>query len=569
MAEAPQGLFEFAGIEGLLSAQFALSHGVTPSRITMYVAPSTATLRKLSDPGTLKLKYAGGSLSFPNCRVYDMGREIDRTGREIWILYLYDGRWTWRYPVISGEYNIRTMSQEIRDQQNVKFRTRRSARDLMKMLGEKLKWQRVNYNAVPADAFPEVRWNYTRVDKAVGDLCDQFTLRVVYGPDGQVWLKKQGEGAQLKADALTLDDTTGVEPAERPPEIVWIGAPDLWQKDLKLKAVAREKNGDWVDLNKVSYKPRNGWGWGLIDLPSFNQITDLRERELAKESVFRAYQIETPFSLHQVQNPINELWRILPIHATQVEKAKVDELEQELPAWVYGIYFEGNAALTNNEEFEARKRLGDVARYPQGLWKRGFAIDAENGVVIMSEPVYRVNQLAGNSIGVEMLPAELWLRTAISVRDPNHFGWWHSEQHRALQNKNVNTDPLVIQNAEISYKIVEKTVNGRPAITTNDKEWTDVADHYIDAEEQKLQAHNPGSMTKAGFVAILPDGAINQIVYRVDENGFATTSLSRNNDRDSVDVSYKERRLNEKLGEALARLQQLGRGPLAPWTQRN
>lgn len=566
MAATPQGYYDFNGIEDVVSGSFSLTHGVTPSICTINVAPNKKTLKK-PKVGTLTLKYSGKDQTFPDCCVADVDFEIAEEGRELWQITIADTRWRWRFAFISGEYNVRTIDQQIKDEPKVKLRTKKTARELAELLTNKLKLKNPNLKNFPDDAFPEVKWDYSRVDQALADLCELYGLRVCLNAGNVVTFPKQGEGAALPESDDATDASATFEVIKKPPEIRWAGGPDMWQFDFELEPVARELNGDYVELDKVSYKPR-GSGWRAIDIPNFNSITDRKARQFAQESVYRAYRIKVPFRLPNVKDEVKFLWRILPLHSTQLDKARVDNVLQELPPWVYGVFFDGNSKLTDNEEFQARQRLGDVQAYPNGIWKRGFELDVERGVVVMSEPVYRVQQWGGQTPGVAMIPAWLVLRVAVSLRDQDNGAWIHREEPRRIAAKNVDTDPLISVNPEISFKTTQSWQGGKPKVSDNEKEWKEAAAHYLDAMEQQLEDSEPSAVSYAGFKELKLDGAIQQIAWTVSDRGEARTRAARNTERDTIAVSFKERRLREKLNQALAALAQNNRGPLGAWTNR-
>lgn len=562
MADAPQGEIVFNGIDGLISGGFSLTHGIAPSLCEIIVAPSQKNL-KAPVVGTLQLKYGGLNLKFPDACVVELEPEIGRDGREMWRITLADTRWRWRFPVISGEYNIRTTDQQIKDAPRVKLRSKKSARELAKLLAAKLKIRQPDLRTFPDDAFPEVRWDYSRADQALGNLCELYGLRVVLNAGNAVTFPKQGEGKQLPESDDATDASATFEAMKRPPSITWAGGPDIYQVDFELEPVAREVNGDYVELDKVSYTPR-GSGWRAVDFPAFLSIKDLKARNLAADSVFRAYRIKAPFKLPFLRNPVDFLWRILPLHSTQLDKGIVSGVYQELPPWIYGVYFEGAQSLTDNEEFQARQRLGDTANYPNGLWKRGFELDAERGVVVLSEPCYRVVPWGGGVAGVAMIPAALRLRIGFSLRDEDSGAWIHRELVRAVPKSNVDTDPLTITTTELCYREGHTWRDGQQVVIDNDKEWTNAGNEYIDAELKRLEAASPAAVSYAGFKDLKLDGAIQQVAWRIGDDGRAMTQASRNTERAAVAISFKEKRLQERLVEAIAKAAR-PRGPLAPW----
>jgi len=77
------------------------------------------------------------------------------------------------------------------------------------------------------------------------------------------------------------------------------------------------------------------------------------------------------------------------------------------------------------------------------------------------------------------------------------------------------------------------------------------AKHYLDAVEKQYQTTDPSSFTYGGIQKIDVDGAIQQVTWNVSDDGFATTRASRNREELLVVPSYNERRMMERLQDAL------------------
>src|SRR5690606_36034813 len=162
-------------------------------------------------------------------------------------------------------------------------------------------------------------------------------------------------------------------------------------------------------------------GWENIDIPFFNGVAvkDLPLRVKIKQSLFRWYRVAVPFQLPAIPGfndgkpyTVRNLAMILPLFTTQIEKTdgknvpdpatasgslfeknveiaagKTIVFKQELPAWVYGIWFDvherGQNSTTKIDPSISHKDSVDDQK-KKGLYPHGFTTDADSSIVMFT-----------------------------------------------------------------------------------------------------------------------------------------------------------------------------------------
>lgn len=593
MANFSTAYVTFGGARAILSGSFTLSHGVSPSRCTLYMAPQPTPLRVVD---TLVFTDDNGAILFPDCRAQTLNVEIN--GTTVWAVTVMDTRWRWCFGEISGEYNIRDANGILVPD------SIRSVRQLAKLLFDALGVGRVDLDLVPDNAFPEKRWEIARPDQELAKLCDEIGYRVVLGPTNTVKLWPQWVGAPLPNNAQVLDVQQLFELPDAPDVLIFRPGRTQLQKALWLMPVAAELDGTIKHINSVSYAPTPDPAfpalaaspWGTFDEPFANAVfppetvegrkqRKKAERDLANKWVFRAYRIVASlpeYPLTFAGEEIKEIERILPLNAFQLVKKTGNALEVALadnpwrkvddrqgpPPIVFGRWSRENSAFhsTNLDMVrtgltEAQKlveqdsiaaRPGPTGNLNSNWWEQyqdSFSLDAERGIVFFSKPVYEVQHTdigTGTRQPIKF-PATLYLVTSFGVRDAITRAWRHEEVPRDLGGKKYGTRPQHIYVSDIEYREwVDLNVAGAP-VRNNRPEVERVAKYHLDATQKRLQVNTPASATYAGFQRLAPDGAIQQVSWFIDNSGHSKTRASRNRDEPDLAETYDQKRLNEQL----------------------
>jgi hypothetical protein len=540
---APQGLFTYGGVDpgSIVSGSFTLAHGIGPSRCTLYVATMPATAPKV---GPLSIGYGSVKLTFRDCVLDSVSREIGEDGRELWGLHLYDRRWKWRAAPgqISGYYNVRRGGKE-----SIVADTKKTPRELAKLCLEAMGESGYDVSELPDGLYPEIEWDYARPAEALASLAESLGCLVVLSIKDRVRVCKVGQGKTLPMGPTWTSGGGELDTPERPDRLVVVSAPTRWQADLDLEAVGLDVSGDVVPIDQLSYKPSAGWG--TIDMPNFNGVEPTKTkqfktcRDLAKETVFRWYRVKTPIKLAGEKEPITEIDRILPIGDRQIVTAKVEGREEPKPAVVYGIFYGGLESRrpymddvppteAGVKALKNREKSND-----SGYYAKSFSIDREKGIVKFGEPVYYHDGLG--TIKSTIKPAVLALTVAVMLRDAKTRAWMREEFERSLSgSKKKNAPARYVLKEDLAYHYVD----GQDNRTEADK----VARYYLDALAREYQVTDPQSISYAGIEPIDLDGAIHPVTWSLAESGFATTRASRNREELLVSPSYEERRLAER-----------------------
>lgn len=544
MPEEPQGLILFEGIDDILEASYSLTHGISPGVATLVVPPQRV-FKGLS--GTLTIRQKGVVAKFSKCRVDEIEQVIDPQGREVWIVRVLDRRWLWRLcGRISGKYNFKRGTKVL----NVK-RPQDLANLCLEAMGEK----GADVKRLPNDSFPEVDWDYTNPSEALADLCDKLDCRVVLGIDDKLRIVRVNEGRPLRPDNRTLDGGKSVDPGDPPGLIAIVGAPNRWQLDIALRPVGLNPDGRVLPIDRLSYAPRvNGTPtWRFSTFEDFQEIDNIKFRELAQRSVFRWYQIVDKHTLTDIKGVVPS-WRILPLLASQVETEKSEDGEiREKAPQVYGRFWRGGETHAANYP-NVRPDLG---RFPKAEFTDGFSIDSERGIVMLNQPAVlcefdRVVVPGQPKIsGRQVDPAILYLRTSVSLIDQKTRATIRVEWRSKPKGKKADpkqTQYVIREDTGLRYY---RDWSAGGIAKDNRKEAAKVARHYLDIEEKKYETKDGGGVTQAGLLKEDVDGAIVQVSWSVSGEGYCSTRISRTKEDLSPSGDFKNRRLFERIDRAL------------------
>jgi len=542
---APQGLAYFAGIRSLLSYRHTFTDGISPSVASLEIPPQDGSA--IAKVAPLVWEFGSQRQVFPDCTVDRIAVNVNRDGTVTWTLHILDRRWKWRFGQLSGQYNVRRGGEILED-------TKKSVRDLAKLCLDRMGETRYRVDQLPDDLWPEIEWDYAVPAEALARLCDSLNCRIVLGLNNRVSIERSGVGKLLPAKTAGMTSGSAeIDPPERPDKLVFVAGKTRWQIDFELEAVGEDTDGSIKPIDELSYAPEEDGEktWEHVDMEHFNRISeDLpASRELALKTVFRWYRIVTPFRLPKVDGQIEDLWRILPIETTQVEKWEIDDERRSRPAWVFGEWYAGHESPAS----ETDDVDPDIENTPEGLYRRGFTIDQARGIVRFAEPVYRLNPIVDDdthgATGGEILAADLRLRVAVGLRDKETRAFERRAVERKLPGVRTGTKSRYLIRDDTRWMIYRKESPPRRGVHHNTTEVKEVADYYLDAAEAEYSLQRPGSGAYTGLLRISPDGAIRQVTWQIARDGFATTSASRNKEELRTAPSYKERRFQERARE--------------------
>jgi hypothetical protein len=534
----PQGLILFSGVEALLRASFTLSHGVTPSTCSLEMVPQT---RLMPSVGLLELSWGSTKILFPDCRVSNCDLIVDSEGRQTWALTIQDTRWRWARGRISGEYNLR------RHDGSPRPNTLRTPQQLLTLLllACGLKPGKFDVGQVPNNVVPEKVWEYANAPAELASLVEELGCRVCLGPGNTVKVCRSGVGAPLPLGGDVLDNSLSLQPADRPDVLRFVGGRTLYQMDLRLEAVGRDLDGAIKPIDQLSYKPAEGWG--AYDPKTGNGVGEKhgvgverdKARDLALKWIYKAYR---PVAFDFDGEVGIAIERILPITDKLVTTHKVDGVDEAEDAICFGQFSSGHANPVNN--VDAVK--ADINGIPSLVFRRGFSVDKELGIVTFEEAVYRMSEWIAGKGCVKHQPV-LYLRTAVGLRDKNTMAFAHFEQDLPLPGVKYGTLPEIVLHDEVVKKYWQVFEAGAVVTKRNDDDVKKKADFYLAAAALNWIDKTPGSVTYGGLKNIPVDGAIQQVSWWVDDEGRAYTRGNRNRDDPAAPITYKERRYYEQV----------------------
>lgn len=538
---APQGLFDFPGIELILRGTFTLSHGISPSVATIEVVPQAGLP---AAGGTLLITFGGTVLAFPGCRINSLSQRRSSAGT-VWTLQIFDRRWRWAFGELSGLYNVRLADGRI--DPALERTPQQLAALCLSAMGE------ANFSVaeLPNDARPEVDWIAANPAQELAHLCEAFGCRVVLGLDNRVSLRRVGVGAGLPVeDGMT--ENLGIDPPERPDALKLITGPTRFQSAFVLEAVGQDTQARQNAIKLIqdlSYNPGgagNPSGWEHVYPHSMPGVVASEEaRKLALKTVYKWYRIKEQLGRPGRLDPpgfpgsVVRLDQLLPISDELVQtRPGPNGTQASRDAVVRGSFYE---TFRNPPSFQ--NTAGDE------VYNGSYTIDGERGIVVFDQPVYRYFSSGA------YLPAVLLLECSYGVKHRESRQVFRHGFERRLPGNVYGTGPQILRREEIVRTVraeydrldpmrarVTRVVDNLPEISLQ-------ADHYLNAAQSEYQLSHSADMEYAGIIPINPDGAIQQVSWSVGPHG-ATTRASRNSEFALYVPGYEERRRREAAWHA-------------------
>lgn len=560
-----QGLAFFPGVNQVISASYTLAHGITPGVATLEMAPQPGYI---GVGGTLSFQFDQVTLAFPGCKV-DSATVEGTGGGYVWRLAILDRRWRWAFGAISGSYNLRHVNGKlVKDGTSpgtqLVWETEKTPQELAALclvaMGEGL----FSVGDLPNDARPTIEWDHEVPAQALAQLCDDLGCRVVLQLDGTVAIRRTGLGQALPSLPAIIERSLAIDPPEQPDALVVVGSRIRHEVDLPLEAVGKDLDGQIKPIDSLSYKPSvttHPNGWSDCDLEGFTNLADTKVIELAKETVFKWYRVKTPFTVNTYDSATGTFAGLnvldlaeVALEDTMVQTSTQDGLDVPRPAEVFGSWYDGQLTYQNVAadlkaigSYASGGYLSDYAK--EALYRRGFAIDSENGLVKFSERLTRLD--SNNRHGA----ANVVLRTSVLLRDKLTRAWRRFERKLiggtafGTPSRNYLHDDLVFT-VRTLYDTTAVASSGAyvPAIGLDSNLTQAIidADALLAGAANQYQLTTPEVATYAGLVPVNPDGAIQQASWSLGPSG-TVTRIARNNEVSLGNVPYKERRFYERV----------------------
>ena len=163
-----QGVFTWSGITNVISAKYTQGHGVTPDVINVEMVPQAVNTFAAS--GTATFSYSGVTVPLNECLIDQASLRLDENAH-IGHLRIFDRRWKWRAGgEINGIYNVKD------DNNTYIAGLQKTAQELAELCLLAMGESSYNVSALPATAYPQVKWTGAHPATELQELCSHCLL---------------------------------------------------------------------------------------------------------------------------------------------------------------------------------------------------------------------------------------------------------------------------------------------------------------------------------------------------------------------------------------------------------
>jgi hypothetical protein len=555
----------YPGLTAYDRTNYVLSHGSAPSPVTIDVPPSFGTISEVGD--VVMDDGTNPAHTVPDCKVLDIERAatIQSQGGT---LILHDHRWRWRFPTISGRYNVpepRTDTVPLMPQpaqppppgqlppdqppageEPIKPETKKTARELARLCLEKMQEDNYSLDGLDEGATPFVDWDVTNAAQALEQLANLFGCKLVYQPNRQkVLIAKKGEGDSLP-DGPQTSSSLSFDVSARPSRVRVYGARTRYQRRFFLEPVGREFDGSIRPLGELSYRPATGEAFEDAGPPPFANLQSVtlpgaREpsdaKALAADSVYKCYRIvNTDFDGEgllripadgpdetSVVRSVDKV-RLLPF----LNQSTKDDLGRYSLA---GARVFGRHTPLGSDIFQVGRDIATAYEqtFESTEVRVPFKVDSENSMIVFERYVYGL-------YGGVYHQADIVLECACEVEDndTHQLKRW-SKEREVIGGQ--DTAPADFVAEELRYKHTTNYNYDRSGATfeegfsDNEDDLQDRANELLLAEALRYQTDQSDDRTYPGIRGdIQPDGAIQQMTFSLGGGSAQnlTTRASRN-----------------------------------------
>jgi len=528
---ANQGVFRFPGVSGVMAASLTRTGGVAPNVATLQVPPQATKL----GTGDLTIEYGGTTIRLRDCRPDKVSTATAADGRTTWILSIVDRRWRWAETgQVSGVYT-------------------ESARDLAGCCLDAMGEQRYDVSKMPTTEI-DVDWDYERPAEALAQICGEVACEIILGLDDRVRVVPLTQRGKLPNKRFATSFQQTIDPPELPGAIVAVGGRSLVQFDFKLEPVGLELDGSILPIDRLSYRPKRGLpnnAWAYCDTRNMSYIKEAQARQLATQTVFRWYRIQTPIIntgvLARDFGRITDRNRVLPLENTQLERMpEPGEIGSTVrrPPWVHGIWYDNVTSGKPTNETDPDNI--DLRNRPEAIYPYPFTVDVDRGIVQFANPVFSVgkNQVDDGTGGFPIQPADIRLRIASGIRDVETGKFLRYEEKRSTGG--LRTKPRYEIYDDIQRQLYrDYEANGLEV--DNIDSVRRALQSRIDAVEDEYTADKPNVATYVGFHATELSGTIRQVSYELPEAGVAMTRVAVETEELNRATSRRQREWFERV----------------------
>lgn len=567
MPMPPGGHIQYANMPptAFVSGTVTLNHGIGPSSITINAAPTPPP----ASTGDVTITYGGLYVRLFNCRLVQIEpAEVMKGSPTRQILHIVDRRWAWvNRGWIRGLYNFREGDGTLR------LGHYKTPQKLAKLLFEAMGETKFDVSALPDFEFPYSEWDGNPA-RYLETLCNMYGCRVSLNPiNNQARIVKVGTGAALPFGLDIIDDSFDMSPPQKPPKVVFYGGRTLYQMDLELEAVGKEPDtGEIKLIDDLSYKPppeQGGWFACAYDFPRIEfknkpSLGELTYQQVAQADIWKLFRIKTPFWLpyettsleggavsKHPGRTIRKLEEILPLESkqlqTRVQRYAPQVQSERIEPWVLGDFdpyiddfMKENEILMTSSGKKYRKYEGNVS------------VDVNRGLVRFSQAItmpwdeslakaYAKSNAVRDGTQLRYKHPKLFLRIGFGVREEQDMTWTRYALERVIKdNTTPGTLPHYLRREDVVRRVFHD-YDAKPTLQDNGKALQTTADFYIDQYLATIQMIAPATRRYAGLKLIVIDGAIQQTVWNVDEQGYTTTTASHNQEAMVNELTWQQK----------------------------
>lgn len=558
------GYAAWPGTAGCVSCQYTAAHGTAPGVAALIVPESDPG--KIAHYGNLFVSDGVGKFFLKNAKVVDMQFGASGSGRTI-TLHIADRRWRWRFGEVNGSWNqidpYPDPTSYPRGEFTVSYGPYKPGtyRPAYKLMEDCLRALNETQFLIedPPDVPVPADWVVENPAAALQAVCDAVHYRVVYQPCvDRVLVVPEGKGLPLPvAPAATLSAAVSLPP--RSHRIDLVGG-DTWYADLiPLEPVGRETDGSIKPINDLSYTPSIGWGACLP--PGFGAVAREKGESAQALAISCIWKMFCP-ALRP--GPFGTGWL-----------GGDDQQDDHLEIAGFGAVYDRKQLILGGERVAAEKdATGKHVTLPAELWGQVYvpnapgirlasgltiqaygnttlsnalpfsvAVDGARGLVTADRPLF---YNPDNGALTRVVAPPLYLYTSFHVCGPAGLV---PARFRAGGVSPATMDPdcppETIHRPEL-VRVVHADRNPETwevnRLTDNLSDLLPAADYYLRAADARYRADASQTNTYAGVLALDPDGAIQQVTWRVGGGQPATTQASRNTEHASYLPPYPERR---------------------------
>ena len=259
------GIATWPGLNGVMSASYTVSHGITPGTALITSQPQA---NPPALHGNLVISDGTGRVVIPRCKLDRIWSTTDGGGTR-WSISLLDRRWRWReMGVISGTYNVPDHTGDltrpgpdagpfIAPPTKYILWTVKQPFDLIKLCLQAMGETRYKILLPPLantrEALPHIDWVAANPAQSLESLCSVLGCRVVYRlEDDSVWIVPLGEGGKLPGGSIARE-SPAIDHPEKPDRLMLVGAPIRVQMRFRLEAVGEEWDESIRPIDHLSY----------------------------------------------------------------------------------------------------------------------------------------------------------------------------------------------------------------------------------------------------------------------------------------------------------------------------